>query len=90
MRNSTITHLVRVDGDIVSVREIGSDRPAIGRILGVECDDRERTYYVDRLLLPPGPFVLNDEWFATGAVSTVLHQRLSTAMLDALGAQSCD
>lgn len=88
MRKPKITHLVSVNGDTVSIREIGSDRPAIGRILGVESDDHERTYYLDRLLLPPGPVVLNDDWFATGAVSTVLHQRLGAVMLDAPGARS--
>lgn len=81
MRKSSLTHVVEIDGHHVRVREIGSSRPAVGLLLGIDRTASGDRYYVDRLLLPPGDRVLNEEWEASGAVSTVLTRR-STAQAD--------
>lgn len=75
MSKSNCTYVVDMDGNTISVREIGSSRRTTGQVLGIDREEGVETYYVDRLILPPGDLWLNDEWHASGAVSTILRHR---------------
>lgn len=72
MRHSEI-YDVLVNEQTVVLRRQGSSIPSVANILGSEVDkEGARTIWLDRLVHRGAVVSLNDNWVASGAISTVL------------------
>lgn len=64
---------VMVNEQTVVLRRQGSSIPSVANILGSEVDkEGVRTIWLDRLVHRGAVVSLNDNWVASGAISTVL------------------
>ena len=66
-------HTVEVSETHVVIRRTGSSIPTVAKILGREVDPDGSTHlWLDRLVHRGKTQTLNDQWVASGAISSIL------------------